>query len=246
MTKRLTRPHKKTGRPTEYRTYVSRVFEMCLLGLPDERIAELLGTSRAGLNRWKKEHKAFRDAFERGRNIADGKVAKALYKRALGYSIPQTKTTFDAEGNVTQRIVTPVHFPPDPSALAFYLSNRSRVYWQTKPSQALDLAAGLEQLILAAVERRQKREGKVLEHQPADEAEKTELDWDGRYLACSSPRTLAEIFAGNFWDWFWAVINGRFVINLGGIERVVLLTLGSSSGHYAAHPFVEVGAELVI
>jgi hypothetical protein len=61
MTKRLTRPHKKTGRPTGYRVaYVSRVFEMCLLGLPDERIAELLGTSRAGLNRWKKEYKVRR------------------------------------------------------------------------------------------------------------------------------------------------------------------------------------------
>ena len=83
---------RKIGRPTGYRpAYIDQAFKFCLLGLDDRRIAELLGTSRAGLDRWKRAYPRFREAFERGRDRADAAVAGALYKRAIGYSHPAEK-----------------------------------------------------------------------------------------------------------------------------------------------------------
>ncbi len=151
-------------------SYVGRVFEYCLLGLTDDRIGELLGVSGRQILRWKKQHLAFANAFDRGRDRADAKVAKALYKRAIGYSHPAVKIHVTKDGDVL-KVPYIQHYPPDAQALSFYLTNRSRALWWNKPTAGLDLTASLEQLILAAVEKRAKREPKTIEHQPADESD---------------------------------------------------------------------------
>ncbi len=162
----------KRGPKTQFHpSFVTLAFEQCLLGHQDERIAEMLGISIRQLERWKHQSQSFASAFKRGRDHADGKVAKALYKRALGFSHATETVTYDGEGNITERKRYTHYFPPSESALAFYLGNRSRALWQTKPTAAMDLAAGLEQMILAAVERRAKREPQTIEHQPKDESE---------------------------------------------------------------------------
>ncbi len=152
-------------------TFVTTAYEQCLLGQSEAEIADIFGISQRQLITWKNQHPAFAKAFQRGGALADGKVAKALLKRAVGYSIKTEKLTYDGEGCITQRIKSTTHYPPEPAALSFYLFNRSRAKWSSKPTAALDLAAGLEQLILAAAEKRAKREPKTIEHQPADESE---------------------------------------------------------------------------
>jgi hypothetical protein len=165
----MTKRFKKTGRPTEYRpAYIARAFDLCLLGLPDERVAELLGTSRAGLNRWKQAYPRFREAFERGRAEADGKVAKALYQKAVGYSHSAEKIHVLKDGTVV-RVPYTERFPPDSAALAFYLSNRQRELWHRDPSAGnLNVNFSLESLISEVVKAREARQAKVIEHQPQD------------------------------------------------------------------------------
>jgi hypothetical protein len=77
-----------------------------------KRIAELLGTSRAGLDRWKRAHRRFREAFERGRDGADAAIAGALYKRAIGYSHQAEKIHVLKDGTVV-RVPYIQHYPPD-------------------------------------------------------------------------------------------------------------------------------------
>lgn len=183
MTKRLTRPHKKTGRPIGYRpSFVNRAYEACLLGHTDERIAELLGTSVAGLKRWRQAYPRFREAFARGRDEADGKVANALYQRAIGYSHPAEKISFDKDGNVHRATYTQ-HYPPDATSLAFYLSNRQRELWHRDPAGNLNVNLDLESLISEVVKVREARQAKVieLEHQPQDAESKAEI---GRRDGC--------------------------------------------------------------
>jgi hypothetical protein len=161
-----TRNRKAIGRPSGYKpAYIDQAFKFCLLGLDDKRIAELLGTSRAGLDRWKRAYPRFREAFERGRDSADAAVAGALYKRAMGYSHPAEKISFAKDGTVLRARYT-MHYPPDPTALAFYLSNRSRAIWQTKPSAELNVNISLQDLVRASLKLEASEKAKVIEHEP--------------------------------------------------------------------------------
>jgi hypothetical protein len=173
--KPLSRPSQKAiGRPSGYKSaYIDQAFKFCLLGLDDRRIAELLGTSRAGLNRWKRSYPRFREAFGRGRDGADAAVAGALYRRAIGYSHPAEKIHFDKDGNV-HRARYIQHYPPDTPALNFFLANRQRDLWRRDPVAGdVNIHLSLEQLVLDSMKLREAESApKVIEHEPT-EPEKT-------------------------------------------------------------------------
>jgi hypothetical protein len=162
----------RRGPKTQFHpTFVTTAYEQCLLGQSEDEIAELFGVSQQTLIKWKRQHPTFAKAFQRGGSLADGKVAKALLKRAIGFSHSTEKRTYDAEGNVTQRIRSTTHYPPEPAALSFYLFNRSRAKWSSKPAADLSINLGLESLIAEVVKARDERAAKlVIEHKP-DEGE---------------------------------------------------------------------------
>jgi hypothetical protein len=166
-----TRNRKAIGRPSGYKpAYIDQAFKFCLLGLDDKRIAELLGTSRAGLDRWKRAYPRFREAIERGRDRADAAVAGALYKRALGYSHPAEKIHVLKDGTVV-RVPYTQHYPPDTAALNFFLANRQRDLWRRDPVAGdLNINLSLEQLVLGAIKLRESEKAKVIEHEPTQQA----------------------------------------------------------------------------
>jgi hypothetical protein len=169
-----TRNRKAIGRPSGYKSaYVDQAFKFCLLGLDDRRIAELLGTSRAGLNRWKRSYPRFREAFGRGRDGADAAVAGALYKRAIGYSHPAEKIHVHKDGTVV-RVPYIQHYPPDTSAVNFFLANRQRDLWRRDPVAGdVNIHLSLEQLVLDSMKLREAESApKVIEHEPT-QPEKT-------------------------------------------------------------------------
>lgn len=96
----------KIGRPSEYREeYAEKALEFCLLGATDKEIAEIFGVSKQTLNTWKKKHPDFLASLRKGKQEADGKVARSLYTQAIS-------------GNVTAAI--------------FWLKNRRRETWRDK------------------------------------------------------------------------------------------------------------------
>jgi hypothetical protein len=171
----LTRNRKAIGRPSGYRpAYADQAFKFCLLGLDDKRIADLLGTSRAGLDRWKRAYPRFREAFARGRDEADAKVAKALYQRAMGYSHPAEKIHVLKDGTVV-RVPYIQHYPPDTPALNFFLANRQRDLWRRDPVAGdLNINVSLEQLVLDSMKLREADEAKAkaIEHEPTEPEKK--------------------------------------------------------------------------
>src|ERR1041384_7074197 len=62
--------------------HVRRVFELALLGLTDDELAEALGISERTLENWKLRHPEFLEALKRGKSLADAEVAHSLYRRA--------------------------------------------------------------------------------------------------------------------------------------------------------------------
>ena len=112
------------------------VYELSLLGLKDDKMMECFGVTKACFNWWKKNIEEFRASYVSGKDIADAKVAKALFERACGYSHEETRVHFDKFGAVSEHTVMK-HYPPDTAAATNWLKLRQKENW--KDNDAIDL-----------------------------------------------------------------------------------------------------------
>lgn len=123
---------KPTGRPTDYRPeYDEQAYNYCLLGATDKQLAAFFDVSEQTINAWKHKHPSFLESLKNGKEIADAKVAQALYSRAIGYSHDEDDIRV-ADGAI---VITPTikHYPPDPTSMIFWLKNRQPKLWREKP-----------------------------------------------------------------------------------------------------------------
>lgn len=105
-------------------------WSLALKGATDQELAEAFGVSKRTILRWKEDHPSFAESYQKGKDVADAKVKKALYQRAIGYTITDTEKTIDMDkdGNpkpvrvktITKTIV------PDTMAAMYWLNNRSK------------------------------------------------------------------------------------------------------------------------
>jgi hypothetical protein len=126
------------GRPTKYRkTYPRNVKVEAENNAPftDEQIASLFGVSEQTVKTWYKRYPEFLSSIKKAKAISDDKVERSLFERATGYSVPDVHVS-NYEGSVT---LTPIikHYPPDPTAMIFWLKNRRPKVWRDK--KELDL-----------------------------------------------------------------------------------------------------------
>ena len=123
-------------------------YNLALLGLSNLEIATALGVASITVDKWMKNYPEFEYAVERGREIADTKVVRALYKRACGYTYEDTHVSVIKPKNPEDEpivLTTPVlkHMPPDTQAAIFWLTNRQRKHWST--TQKIELNAKIQQ-----------------------------------------------------------------------------------------------------
>ncbi len=147
---------KKTGRPRE--NFIQRLskinFDVKKLkvlyqsGWTDEQVADFLGVTRKAINDWKK-FPEFKLRLKTWKDLADSKVEKCLYKRAVGYKYDEVtyeKSNVGGSGVVLSggeieaikhtdtaktKIVTKA-VPPDVTAQIFWLKNRQPEQWRDK------------------------------------------------------------------------------------------------------------------
>ena len=134
-------PKRPRGRPPKYRPeFAERVTDLCLLGATNEELAKVFGVDDATISRWLDKTPEFRSAVKQGRELADMKVARALYLKATGqWTRPAVKiaTRIEILPNGTEikseHIVPYVeHFPPDTAAAFIWLKNRQPHRWRDK------------------------------------------------------------------------------------------------------------------
>lgn len=131
---------KRNGRPSKYKPEFDKLaFKFCLLGAKDEDLAKLFDTTVTTINNWKNDHPSFLDSLKAGRDEADSQVAKSLYHRALGYEHKDTDIRVIAGKVVKTEIIK--HYPPDTTAMIFWLKNRQRARWRDR--QDTDLTVNL-------------------------------------------------------------------------------------------------------
>ncbi len=116
-------------------------------------IAEAMGVSVRTIQRWEKEHQSFKEAVDTGREEADSKVEKCLYKRALGYdSVEEEKIVeTDKDGNIKPVRIRSVkkHIPPDTMAIMYWLNNRSRKTGKWSQKQEVEISGTLHEADLS-------------------------------------------------------------------------------------------------
>lgn len=122
----------ETGRPSEYRPeFVTTVLEMAERGATDVEIADSLDVSVRTLYRWKAQHEDFRQALKVAKDVADERVERSLYQRALGFQHDAVKIFLNKEGGIVQAPYREV-VAPDTTACIFWLKNRKSQEWRDK------------------------------------------------------------------------------------------------------------------
>lgn len=96
-------------------------------GLTKEQVAKNLGISRSTLAEWEGRYPDVADALKRGAEIIDTQVENALLQAAMGFEVVEDAVTNKGD-------VVPVrrYFPPNVTALIFWLKNRKPREWRDR------------------------------------------------------------------------------------------------------------------
>jgi hypothetical protein len=120
------------GRPTKYTPFFARqAAKLARRGLTRFEIAELLEIDRVTLWRWEVAYPDFCNALRAQANVANDRVKRSLYERAVGYSFESEKIFCNKDG--IQRTDCVEHVPPDVKAIELWLCNRDKENWRRVP-----------------------------------------------------------------------------------------------------------------
>lgn len=129
------------GRPSSYKPeFAAMAKKACEAGFTDQELADLLGVSVRTINGWKVEHKDFLASLKVGKAVADERVERSLFARAMGYEHDEV----DIRVVGGELVTTPIrkYYPPDTAAAIFWLKNRKGADWRDKVENELTGAGG--------------------------------------------------------------------------------------------------------
>ena len=119
------------GRPTKYKEEYNEIaYNYCLLGATDAELGVFFDVDERTINNWKESHPEFFQSLKKGKELADAKVAQALFHRATGYSCPDLDIKM-YEGEIIETPYTK-HYPPDATSMIFCLMYRQPSKWREK------------------------------------------------------------------------------------------------------------------
>lgn len=115
--------------------FIKMVETLGKAGFIDKQIAETFGVSVQTLHNWKNSKPEFALALKKAKEIANESVIEALYKRATGYSHPETHISV-YQGRVIKTAMVK-HYAPDTTACIFWLKNRQPNDWKDRSENVL-------------------------------------------------------------------------------------------------------------
>lgn len=124
------------GRPTDYKPeYATQAAKLAQLGATDQEMADFFEVDVRTIYRWKHAHDKFCQALKAGKDIADERVERSLYQRAIGYEQDEVKIFMPA--NAPEPVYAPYRakIAPDTTAAIFWLKNRRGADWRDKSEQ---------------------------------------------------------------------------------------------------------------
>ena len=118
-------PGSKPGKWNE--SMIRRAMFLASVGLTEQQISVALDIHKESIYYWKRTKPEFLEALLKGKLEYTERVEQALIESAVGYSHPDTHITV-IDGQVIKTPITK-HYPPNATAMMFYLSNRARDRW---------------------------------------------------------------------------------------------------------------------
>ena len=121
------------GRPSSYEpAFANQAAKLAQLGATDQEVADFFEVDVRTIYRWKHDHPKFCQSLKAGKEIADDRVERSLYQRAIGYEQDEVKIFMPAgaDGPVYAPFVAKV--APDTTAAIFWLKNRRPAEWRDK------------------------------------------------------------------------------------------------------------------
>jgi len=112
---------------------------LCRNGATDAEVADILGISLRSFCRWCLQHDDFNAAVRVGKEAADDRVERSLYRRAVGYDYTAEKIVTPKGGGPVVMFYT-VHVPADVRAALHWLAMRRPRPWARLPEPDADLA----------------------------------------------------------------------------------------------------------
>lgn len=97
-------------------------------GFTDAEMAKIVGITERTLNNWKNRHPKFFQSLKEWKKKPDKEVERSLFERAMGYEHPEDKI-FN-HGGEALIVPTTKHYPPDTTAIIFWLKNRQPDKWR--------------------------------------------------------------------------------------------------------------------
>jgi hypothetical protein len=119
-------------------------------GATHQDIANYCGIKIDTVYRWMQKKGKFYEAVKESKASADAKIENALYKRAIGYEVEETKKTLivGPDGEKTQKFESYMkHILPDVGAQIFWLKNRKPLDWRDRREFEVNGTVGLVQII---------------------------------------------------------------------------------------------------
>ena len=121
--------------PLYVKEFAELAFQMALLGATDPMLANTFHVTEKTILEWKNQHIEFALALSEGKEKADANVAQAMYHRAIGYSHDDVDIRVVDKTLTTTKITK--HYPPEPVAGKFWLTNRQKKLWVDKVNHGL-------------------------------------------------------------------------------------------------------------
>ena len=121
------------ARPSSYSpAYAKQAWKLAQLGATDQEVADFFEVDVRTIYRWKHDHKEFCQALKAGKDIADDRVERSLYQKAIGYEQDEVKIFMPA--NAANPVYAPFRakIAPDTTAAIFWLKNRRAAQWRDK------------------------------------------------------------------------------------------------------------------
>ena len=125
------------GRPTLYRPdHCEFARNYCLLGATNEELGGFFGVTSRTIDNWIAAHPEFATAVREARALADARVARCLYQRAVGHEHKVERTVWHLGKERT--VDDTLYYPPDVRACIFWLRNRQPQFWSGRPKAPQD------------------------------------------------------------------------------------------------------------
>jgi len=103
-------------------------------GATDRELAEMFGISPSTLVNWRLRHPEFASSLVAGKDLADDRVERSLYNRAVGYTYDSvkvmTRSLGDNAGSEIVEVPIVEHVPPDVKAGIRWLEARRPTTWR--------------------------------------------------------------------------------------------------------------------